>query len=90
MNINNNKTEKLVTACQLPKDVCLGASLISITGNREIEIENFKNIIKLNTESIILQCKHYQIIMKGSHMEVKQYSKDGIIINGNLKEITFL
>lgn len=90
MNKRKISTENIINVCQLPKDVCLGASLISITGNREIEIENFKNIIKLNTESIILQCKHYQIIIKGSQMEVKQYSKDGIIINGNLKEITFI
>ena len=90
MNMKKSKTEKIVATCQLPKDVCLGASLISIVGNQEIEVENFKNIIKLNTESIILQCKHYQLMIKGSHMEIKQYSKDGIIINGNLKEITFI
>ena len=45
--MKNNKisiNEKIVNACELPKDVIWGASIISITGNREIYIENFKNI----------------------------------------------
>ena len=49
LSMKNNKisiNEKIVNACELPKDVMWGASIISITGNREIYIENFKNIIK--------------------------------------------
>ena len=84
------KTENFINVCQLPKDVCMGASLISVIGNQEIIIENFKNILQLTTESIILQCKHYKLRILGSHMEIKQYSKEEIIIYGNLKEITFV
>ena len=81
--------EKIITACQLPKDVCLGASFITITGDSELEIDNFKSIIKLDISSIILQCKHYKIVINGNFLRIKQYSKESIIISGTIKEIAF-
>ncbi len=82
--------EQIITACQLPKDVFLGASIISMTGNREIIIENFKNIIQYFPEQLTIQCKGNQIRISGSQLEIELYSKEEIKIKGKIHEIKFL
>ena len=44
MGKNNNKKEKIADRYGLPKDVILGASIVSITDNRDMLVENFKKI----------------------------------------------
>ena len=82
--------EKIITACQLPKDVFLGASLISVTGNNELIVENFKNIVKYFPEMILLQCKNYQLCIMGEGMYIECYCKEELKIKGNILEIKFL
>lgn len=89
-NRETNISNKIIDICQLPKDVLLGASIISITGNREILIENFKNIIKYQSEILILQCKNNQIQLVGKNLKIEFYTKDAIKINGYISEIKFL
>lgn len=81
--------EKLVNTCQLPKDVIWGASLISVTGNTEVLIENFKSIVKYQPEFITIQCKSYQINIIGSSLMIDMYTKEEIKICGNIAEIKF-
>ncbi len=82
--------EQLITACQLPKDVFLGASIISMTGNKEMIIENFKNIVQYFPEKLILKCQNNQIQISGSQLVIELYSKEEIKIKGEIKEIKFL
>ena len=82
--------EKFVNTCQLPKDVVLGASLISITGSNEVLIENFKNIVKYQPEYVTIQCKSYQITIIGSGLIIDAYTKEEIKICGKIIEIKFL
>ena len=81
--------EKIINTCQLPKDVFLGASLISVTGNSEAFIENFKNIIKYSQEEITIQCKRYQVGIVGEKLSIECYSKEELKITGNIMEIKF-
>ena len=47
--------ELIVESLRLPKDTMLGAAIVTITGNREAFIENYKGILEYTTESIVLQ-----------------------------------
>ena len=81
---------KIINSCQLPKDVILGASIISITGNRDLLIENFKNIIKFQPELLIVQCKKYQIYITGKNLIIEIYTKEELKVVGEISEIKFL
>lgn len=85
----NLLNEKIITSCQLPKDVFLGASLIAVTGNTEVIIENFKNIIKYLPEMILIQCKNYQVGITGKHLSIECYCKEELKIKGDIQEIKF-
>ena len=83
-------SQQIMNTCQLPKDVLEGAAIISMTGNTEILIENFKNIIKYQPDLIVLQCKKNQIQMTGKKLEIERYTNEEIKIKGYISEIKFL
>lgn len=83
-------SQQIVNTCQLPKDVLAGAAIISMTGNTEILIENFKNIIKYQPDLIVLQCKKNQIQINGKKLEIERYNNEEIKIKGYISEIKFL
>ena len=82
--------EQLINTCQLPKDIVWGASLMSVTGNKEMLVENFKSIIKFNSEEIMLQCKNYQITIMGKDLKIDIYTKEELKVIGTIHEIKFL
>ena len=92
LNMKNKETllnANIINTCQLPKDVIWGASLISVTGNTEVLIENFKSIVKYQPEFITIQCKSYQLNIIGSSLMIDMYTKEEIKICGNIAEIKF-
>ncbi len=89
-NSETAKSNKIIDTFQLPKDVLEGAFLISMTGNNELLIENFKHIIKFHPESLILQCKNKQIHIFGKNINIELYSNEEIKIKGIISEIKFV
>ena len=45
-----SKRELVVNSLKLPKDLLLGASIVTLTGNREAWIENYKGIIEYSEQ----------------------------------------
>ena len=88
---NTEKTfsKQIIDTCQLPKDVLVGAAMISMTGNTELLIENFKNIVKYQPELLILQCKKNQIHIAGKNLIIELYTNEEIKIKGYISEIKF-
>ena len=82
-------SQQIMNTCQLPKDVLAGAAIISMTGNTEILIENFKNIIKYQPDILILQCKKNQIQITGKNLGIELYTNEEIKIKGYITEIKF-
>ena len=70
----SDKKEKIADYLQLPKDIVLGASIITALGNHELWIENFKGIIDYTEESILLQGKKYRILIKGKGLKFYIFS----------------
>ena len=53
--------EFVVESLKLPRDSVLGDSIITVTGNTEILIENYKGILQYSDELILLQGKNRKI-----------------------------
>lgn len=89
-NLEINISNKMIDTCQLPKEVLLGASIISMTGNTDIFIENFKSIIKYQTDLLLIQGKRNPIQISSKNLQLKQYTKEELKIHGMIREIKFL
>ena len=53
--------ELVVESLRLPKDSLLGASIVTITGNMDVFVENYKGIIEYTSQVILLQGKTCKI-----------------------------
>ena len=85
-----NVTSNIVNALELPKDFIYGAVIITLTGNFEAIIENYRGIILYTTEKIRVQTKNCQIEILGTNLIVEYYTDDEMKITGIFHEINYI
>ena len=68
----------------------LGAAIVTITGNGEAFIENYKGILEYNTESIVLQGKNCKICFEGKQLSIDYYTNEDMKISGWIENIRYI
>ncbi len=82
--------ELIVESLKLPKDSLLGAAIVTVTGNREAFIENYKGILEYTKETIVLQGKNCKICFQGNELSIDYYTNEDMKISGNIEIIRYL
>ena len=82
--------EKAVFVSKMPKDITLGLPLITMAGNIEITVENFKGIIEYSDETIRIKVKNGIVAIEGSKLFLTQVTSEIINITGTIRQIKFL
>lgn len=85
MGIREKMTEKL----RLPKDLVMGAAVLTVTGRSEAYIENYRGIIEYTEEKIRLQTKTCQMTLTGQKLHIDYYTEDEMKISGLIGEIHY-
>lgn len=75
---------------RLPKDIMLGASIVTLTGRTEAWIENYKGIIEYSPEQILLQGKNCQICFTGKRLSIDYYTNEDMKICGCIECVRYL
>lgn len=75
---------------KLPKDSLLGASIITVTGENDIFVENYKGILQYSDDLILLQGKNRKIELKGKNLTISYYTNEDMKIRGMIETISFL
>ena len=73
-----SKKEKWIDSLQLPKDVCMGALRVTLTGNSEAWIENYRGI------------KTCQVCLEGTRLSIDYYTNEDMKISGNISALRYL
>lgn len=81
--------ERLAAAASMPKDVVLGASIITITGTSEVCVENYRGIIEYTDCLVRLQTKEGQIRLTGKRLNIEYYTNDEMKITGIIDCLDF-
>ena len=84
------KKEELIEALQLPKDICLGAMRVTMTGNREAWIENYKGILEYTDQAILLQGKTCQVCFEGTCLTIDYYTNEDMKISGCIQCVRYM
>ena len=92
--INQNKKsfkkDVLVDTLKLPMDVCMGALRVTLTGNSEAWIENYRGILEYTEEMILLQTKSCQVCFEGSRLSIDYYTNEDMKISGCIRQVRYL
>ena len=83
------KKEMIVESLKLPKDSMLGASIVTVTGNSDAFVENYRGILEYSPECIVLQGKTCQISIVGKRMAIDYYTNEDMKICGCIECIRY-
>lgn len=82
--------ETLADSLKLPKDMILGASIVTMTGNQDLWVENYRGIMEYTEQSIVLQTKTGRICIQGCGLRIDYYTNEDMKIVGTIQCIRFL
>ena len=85
LKIRSKLSEKL----NIPADIALGVSIVTITGTKEAYIENYKGIIEYGKKCIKLQTNECKIYFKGNDLEIVYYTNADMKITGKIESISY-
>lgn len=86
----SRKKESLVESLKLPKDICMGALKVTMTGNREAWIENYRGILEYTEGVILLQAKTCQVSFEGTGLSIDYYTNEDMKISGCITCVKYL
>lgn len=81
--------EKVVTNLELPKDLMLGASVLTVTGRGEALISNYKGIMEYRDSFIRVQTKNCRIQISGANLAIDYYTNEEMKISGLIEQILY-
>ncbi len=82
--------ELMVESLKLPKDSLLGASIITVTGNSDAFVENYKGILEYTSSMILLQGKACKIEICGKRLNIVYYTNEDMKISGWIESVRYL
>lgn len=89
-NEHGKRKELLVESLKLPKDICMGALKVTMTGNREAWIENYRGILEYTEKVILLQAKTCQVSFEGTGLSIDYYTNEDMKISGCICCVKYL
>ena len=88
--LQTSAKEMIVDSLKLPKDTMLGASIVTVTGNSQVLVENYRGILEYTQDCIMLQGKTCRIAICGSRLCIAYYTNEDMKIEGVISEIRYL
>lgn len=81
--------EQMTDALNLPKDLTLGAVIMTITGKHEAYVENYMSLIEYTEGLIRIQTRTCKLELHGVHLEIAYYTSDEMKITGEIQEVKY-
>ncbi len=81
--------EKVSEALELPKELVLDVPRITLIGNKQLILENYKGIIEYEDSRIRVKTSEGIIKMEGISMIIKEITSEDIMVKGEIKIIQF-
>lgn len=81
---------RMADAVNMPKDVVLGVPIITLTGQVELLIENYRGILEYTDQLIRVQTKSGQIRVQGKRLQIAYYTNDEMKVTGHIQSVEYL
>ena len=80
---------KIAELSELPKDVVMGMPVLTILGQNELCLENYRGIIEYTDSLVRIQTKTGQIRIFGKNLYVIYYTNDEMKVNGQILSVEY-
>ncbi len=81
---------KLSAAAQIPPDLAEGAVLVTVVGQKEVCIENYKGIVEYTDTRLVLQTKNCRLEVLGQNLFITYYTGEEMKVTGHIEQISYL
>jgi len=81
--------EKITDILELPKEVVLNMSKMTIIGNQELMIENYKGIVEYGTTLIRINTGNHLLKISGKKLCINEITSEDIKITGQIGSLEF-
>lgn len=82
--------EKMSEFLELPKEIVMDISKITLYGNNNMLIENYKGIIEYENDRLRINTKEGIIRVTGNKLFIKEITSEDLLIYGEITSIEFL
>ena len=82
-------SERVAEAWGVPKDVIMDMPRITVTGDREIYIENHRGIAGFDENSISISSGIGKITVYGERLTISAVRQEDVLISGSFKKIEY-
>lgn len=83
------KKNDFIEALDVAKDATLGMPVVTVIGDYEVYVENFKSIIEYDCTILKLLTKKGILSIGGEGLEIEYYDEEEIAIKGRISKIEF-
>lgn len=81
---------KVASAMEIPEDLSEKASLVEVTGQNAVRIENYLGIIEYSDIRLLLQCKKCRLEVIGNNLFIESYTRDELLLRGQIDQVHYL
>ena len=82
--------EKITEALELPKEIVLNVPRLTMIGNTNLVIENYKGIVEYASERIRVNTGTGTIRITGNGLVLKEITSEDILVDGDILGLEFL
>ena len=87
----HEKVKREITeALALPKEIMLNLPLISLYGNEELNLENYKGVVEYTSERIRINTSKGVLKIEGRNLLLKQVTSENISVTGGIVKIEYI
>ncbi len=84
-----SRMEAVSEKMKLSSNILAGAPIITVIGQTELSIENYKGIIEYTGDLLRIQTKTGRIHIEGKNLVIRCYSEDAMKVSGFISLIQY-
>lgn len=88
--VKKGMKEKFAEMLELPKELMLGLPKLTLIGNRDMMIENYKSVMEYGSARIKINTGSGIVKITGAGLLIKEITSEDIIISGAIHALDFL
>ncbi|HOM01437.1 MAG TPA: sporulation protein YqfC [Acetivibrio sp.] len=86
----SNLKERMAELLELPKEIVLDLPKITMFGNKNLVVENYKGIIEYDNNKIRVNTGKGTIRVTGESLVIKEITSEDLMIDGEILSLEFL